>query len=493
MVAPAANGKAYPPAAPSSAHNMNVRPQRRRKSSSLGADPRGDTGTGSIATHLPQHSSTPQDSPPRSKSSKSSSASTSHHARERKRTKLRKGFRRFRRTCYKHTWLLPLLIMLGTVGLYYLTGPGESNPLYPFLFLSYANPPLNERTDTIPAHVGDVTQYGKGPKDFCFVAFYTVVFTFTREFLMQRFIKPVALYCGIRKSGKQSRFLEQFYTAVYFAIAGPVGLYVLSRTPVWFFNVEGMYEGFPHRAHEAWFKAYYLLQASYWAQQGLVLVLLLEKPRKDFKELVLHHIVTLALIGLSYRFHFTYMGVPVYITHDISDFFLATSKLLNYISSPITPFYFASFLGIWAYCRHYLNLVIIKSLLLPGHIPFTSIPTGQFATVGPYDLNWITQQYKCWISHGITFSLLAILQIINLFWFFLICRILWRYLATGVEKDERSDDEEEDEEIDEVEGAPPTNAAGKPALEVNGEPVTPSEVPATGVESKGKEDVVRRK
>ncbi|KAI7397383.1 hypothetical protein KC336_g15492, partial [Hortaea werneckii] len=93
MTAPTPNGKAYPPAAPSSAHNMNVRPQRRRKSSSLGADPRGDTGTGSIATHLPQHASTPQDSPPRNKSSKSSSASTSHHARERKRTKLRKGFR----------------------------------------------------------------------------------------------------------------------------------------------------------------------------------------------------------------------------------------------------------------------------------------------------------------------------------------------------------------------------------------------------------------
>jgi acyl-CoA-dependent ceramide synthase len=31
----------------------------------------------------------------------------------------------------------------------------------------------------------------------------------------------------------------------------------------------------------------------------------------------------LALIGLSYRFHFTYMGIAVYITHDISDFFLA--------------------------------------------------------------------------------------------------------------------------------------------------------------------------
>jgi acyl-CoA-dependent ceramide synthase len=35
--------------------------------------------------------------------------------------------------------------------------------------------------------------------------------------------------------------------------------------------------------------------------------------------------MTLALIALSYRFHFTYIGIAVYITHDISDFFLAVS------------------------------------------------------------------------------------------------------------------------------------------------------------------------
>jgi acyl-CoA-dependent ceramide synthase len=87
-----------------------------------------------------------------------------------------------------------------------------------------------------------------------------------------------------------------------------------------------MYEGFPHKTHEAVFKAYYLLQASYWAQQMIVLLLMLEKPRKDFKELVAHHFITLALIWCSYRFHFTYMGVAVYISMDISDFFLAVSS-----------------------------------------------------------------------------------------------------------------------------------------------------------------------
>jgi len=38
--------------------------------------------------------------------------------------------------------------------------------------------------------------------------------------------------------------------------------------------------------------------------------------------------VSLALIFLSYRFHFTHMGLGVFITHDISDFFLAVRIVL---------------------------------------------------------------------------------------------------------------------------------------------------------------------
>jgi len=182
-----------------------------------------------------------------------------------------------------------------------------------------------------PEHVNPTTpiQYGKGARDFAFVAFYAVVFSFTREFLMQRMIRPFASYAGIKSRAKQSRFMEQFYTAMYMAIAGPFGLYVMSRSPIWYFRTASMFEGFPHRTHEALFKAYYLLQASYWGQQAIVLLLQLEKPRKDHKEFVAHHIVTLALIWLSYRFHFTYMGLAVYITHDISDFFLAVSNSLK--------------------------------------------------------------------------------------------------------------------------------------------------------------------
>jgi acyl-CoA-dependent ceramide synthase len=198
--------------------------------------------------------------------------------------------------------------------------PTESNPIHHFIFLSYRIP----AEPGAPAGTPD--QYGKGRWDLAFVLFYIIVLSFTREFIMQKFLRPWAKNSGLKSRAKQSRFMEQMYTAIYFAVLGPVGLFVMSRTPVWYFNTRGMYEGFPHRTHEAYFKFYYLFQAAYWAQQAIVLSLGMEKPRKDYKELVGHHITTLFLIGLSYRFHFTYMGLAVYVTHDISDFFLAVSE-----------------------------------------------------------------------------------------------------------------------------------------------------------------------
>lgn len=362
-----------------------------------------------------------------------------HSKRRKAKNHIRRWVRRWKTYSFHHTWLNPLILIVLTLSLYSFN-PTSSNPLHSAIFLSY---PLSSDHQLIPDHVRsnpDVPMhYGKGKRDFAFVAFYIVVLTFTREFLMQRLIRPLAIYGGIRSRAKQNRFMEQAYTAIYFSVFGPFGLYVMSRTPVWYFNTDGMFAGFPHRSHEGMFKAYYLLQASYWAQQAIVLCLLLEKPRKDFKELVGHHIVTLALIGLSYRFHFTYMGLAVYITHDISDFFLASSKTLNYLSSPIVVPYFSLFIAIWVYLRHYINLCILYAVLTT------------FRTIGPFELNWETQQYKCWISQYITFSLIAVLQGINIFWLYFILRVAFNVVYRDVKKDVRSDDEE-DEEEDESEG-----------------------------------------
>jgi len=111
--------------------------------------------------------------------------------------------------------------------------------------------------------------------------------------------------------------------------------------------------------------------------------------------------------------------------------------MLNYIDHPLTGPYFAFFILVWAYTRHYLSLRLLYSVLTT------------FRTVGPFELNWETQQYKCWISQWITFTLLASLQSVNLFWFWAILRIAKRYAIEHVGKDDRSVDEEEEEEEEE--------------------------------------------
>lgn len=249
----------------------------------------------------------------------SNGASGKYDKKTAKGTGRRKQHSLLRHISTTRTWLIPL-ILLATFLAIYAINPTESNFVHPFIFLSYKQQPVG-------ADAAKPVQYGKGKQDITFVCFYMIVLSFTREFFMQELFRPLARFFGIRSQGKQLRFMEQMYTALYFAFMAPFGVYVMRRTPVWYFNTRGMYEDFPHKTHEACFKFYYLFQAAYWAQQAIVMLLGLEKPRKDFNELIAHHFVTIGLIALSYRFHFTYIGIAVYLTHDISDFFFAVSGI----------------------------------------------------------------------------------------------------------------------------------------------------------------------
>ncbi|ODV59929.1 TLC domain-containing protein [Ascoidea rubescens DSM 1968] len=326
------------------------------------------------------------------------------------------------------SWLSPLLVLVTTWSCYLLSNNyTPSNPLHMFVALSYNTNKYDELTHDI--------LYKKGIRDFAFIVYHMVFFTFLRQFVMEVILRPLAIYCNMKTTPKIVRFMEQTYSIFYYSLSSPAGFYVMYHMPIWYFNTYEFYNTYPHRADPFYLKLFYLLQASFWSQQAAILILQLEKPRKDFKELVFHHIVTMLLIYLSYTFHFTWIGVTIYSTMDTSDLFLATSKVLNYLDSKITGLFFAIFIFVWIYERHYLNLKILYSILT------------EFKTVGPYDLNFKTGQYKCFISQPIVFFLLSCLQLVNLYWLFLILKIAFRFLFSGKElEDVRSDAEDEDED-----------------------------------------------
>ena len=106
-------------------------------------------------------------------------------------------------------------------------------------------------------------------------------------------------------------------------------------------------------------------------------------------------------------------------------------------------------MAIWIYLRHYINIVLLYAV------------ATTFRTVGPFELNWEAQQYKCRLSQYITFSLLASLQAINLFWLFLINRIAFNIVFRSTVEDVRSDDDGTEDEEEKRKGVAEARANAK--------------------------------
>jgi hypothetical protein len=97
----------------------------------------------------------------------------------------------------------------------------------------------------------------------------------------------------------------------------------MGQLPTWWYQTDMIWREYPHWDMQPELKRYYLMHAAYWCQQLLVMATGLEKPRKDFNELIAHHLVTLWMIGWSYLVNVTRFGNAVYLSMDVPDAFFA--------------------------------------------------------------------------------------------------------------------------------------------------------------------------
>ncbi|KII90806.1 hypothetical protein PLICRDRAFT_90560 [Plicaturopsis crispa FD-325 SS-3] len=326
--------------------------------------------------------------------------------------------------------LVPIVLFLNWEVLAPHIAPGLPNPFRPLLFISHH----------IPTSSPDDPRYQKGPLDFVFLAYYIVVFSFLRQSITLNICGPIARYFGLKRQAKLDRFGEQGYALVYFAFMGAWGVRIMSTLPTWWFQTKYIWMEYPNWDIQPEFKRYYLTHTAYWLQQLLVLVLQLEKPRKDYYQLIAHHMVTLWLIWWSYLINITLIGNAIFLSMDIPDAFLAFSKILNYIKwERAKVVSFAIFVVVWTYFRHWLNLKILWSVWTEYHLmPAASMQWS------PPDGVWLVW----WMRHQMFFWI-GCLQVLNLIWYKDIMRILVRSIMTAETTDERSDDEDEGEDHDE--------------------------------------------
>lgn len=149
---------------------------------------------------------------------------------------------------------------------------------------------------------------------------------------------------------------------------------------------------------------------------------------------------------------------------------------------PLVAPYFGFFICTWIYLRHYLNLRILYSEFY------------EFKTVGPYELDWETEQYKSPPSHYISTALLASLQGLNLFWLFYIIKTAYRFYFLNSHEDVRSDDDEselgEEQTLNGIAKQEVDNIAREKSSLNGGEPVnaktSAAQIPTNGITNRPK-------
>lgn len=226
------------------------------------------------------------------------------------------------------------------------------------------------------------------------------------------------------------RFAEQGWSVVYYTLQWLHGLYIHRNLPTSVLNPVDVWVGYPHIPLAGPLKFYYLTQCAFYLHQ--VLILNAEARRKDHWQMMTHHVITVALMFGSYSYHYTRVGCLVMMLMDLCDIFLPLAKMFRYLGfSTCCDVTFVVFMVSWFVTRHFLFLFVIKSAWYdaPRIIPPVWDPSrGHFMTPG--------------VLMGFNLMLIS-LQILQLIWFWMICRIAYRVVMGQGAEDTRSDSEDD--------------------------------------------------
>uniref|UniRef100_A0A3P9I8S9 Ceramide synthase 3b n=1 Tax=Oryzias latipes TaxID=8090 RepID=A0A3P9I8S9_ORYLA len=223
------------------------------------------------------------------------------------------------------------------------------------------------------------------------------------------------------RPGLRKRFCEASWRCGFYLFAFCGGIVALYDKP-WLYNLKEVWAEFPKQSmlpSQYW---YYHLEMGFYL--SLLLSLTFDVKRKDFKEQVIHHIATMTLLSFSWVSNYIRIGTLVMVVHDSSDILLEGAKVFNYAKRyQISNAMFVAFTALFMVTR----LVIF---------PFWLI-----------HCTWVypLERFKPFFGYYFFNFMLMVLQILHIYWAFLITRMVYKFIfSEHLEGDVRSDEEEED-------------------------------------------------
>jgi len=287
------------------------------------------------------------------------------------------------------------------------------------------------------------TMYRRDPRDVLFATTWGMVFFVVRFVLMQCVLLPLGRLLVSRPTAARdkahyqaqlqrriARFGQQAWILILYSASLIFVVRVIQRQPFWIWKPQYFWLDYPATTTDALTKAVYLWEASNYIHQ--VFVINLEERRSDFWQMLIHHFVTLLLIGGSYACCFHYVGISILFLMDPADICLSIAKLFKYMGfSTFCDVLFTIFMLVWIITRHVGYAFVWWSCFkdAPALISFTNqldLASGHMLTRTTYVFFLI---------------LLTALQAILLIWFSMIVNIAVRVLTQQGAVDTRSDDD----------------------------------------------------
>ncbi|KAH9292357.1 hypothetical protein KI387_012354, partial [Taxus chinensis] len=211
---------------------------------------------------------------------------------------------------------------------------------------------------------------------------------------------------------RHEKFKESAWKCVYYLSAELFELVAIYKES-WFTDTQKFWVGpgdqvWPDQKVKTKLKTLYVYAAGFYTYSFFAAIFW-ETRRSDFVLTILHHVATVVVIILSYVLRFARIGSVVLAIHDATDVIMEFSKMLRYIGYDFLPsITFVIFAISWFVLRLvYFPIWIIWST---SYEVLLTLDRSKFRS-GP-------------IYYYVFNTLLICLLILNIYWGFLICRVL---------------------------------------------------------------------
>jgi len=265
-------------------------------------------------------------------------------------------------------------------------------------------------------------------RDACVLAVFTFVIFLANWGVRLVLVEPSAkMVLGLRREALV-KFAQSVLEAIIYGSFTAIGIAIVP-SQTWSWPSENWWKGFSSGEHlimRSDLRCYYLLYGARYFQAAVTV--LLEPKRKDFLEMMAHHLVTIGVVYVSYLWGWNRIGVVVMILLDPADVPLHLAKLCKYTGEKTKQ-------ALWQFFADRLFelfalLFFVTRLIMFGYVCWSAhLESRKYFTHTPAATTCVLLLYT--------------LMVLQVYWFCLIIKVAVKLLRGQGVEDPRSDDEDE--------------------------------------------------